>query len=795
MAMVRSGIGDRPKRREDLRFLTGRGAYLDDLAFDGLAHAVVLRSPHAHARIDGIDTRAAQAIPGVLAVLVAADARTDGLQALRPTAEANVQTGEKFAFAAQPVLAADKVLYVGEPVAVIVAETPAKALDAAELVAVDCAALPAVTTAAAARAPRAPQIAAEVPDNVCFDWLTGDTARVDAAFAAAAHVVELNLDNHRIVTNPMEPRGVIGIWDAERGRYTAYVSSQSIHATRDNTARALGVPPAAVRFVAPDVGGGFGAKNFVYPEHVLTLWAAKRVGRPVKWIATRSEAFIADHQARDQCAAAALALDASGGFLALRVSSTANIGAYLVSSGGVQTFQYVHLPGTVYRIPAVALQVAGVLTNTAPIGVTRGPGFAEAVNIIERLIDRAARQCGFDRAQLRRLNMIPAAAMPVVNALGNKVDSGAFPDTFDLALARADVAGFAERRKDSEARGLLRGLGFAYHIKATGGSPSENVDIRFEANGTVSLITGTQTIGQGHETTFPQILADRLGLPNERIRLVQGDTDQIPAGGGHGSSRATYMGGTAIWHATDEIIAKGIRIAAEALEAAEADIRFADGSFVVTGTDRGLPLLDVAAIGRDKGMPLDTYHYWTREWMTFPNGAHVVEVEIDRDTGQIMLTRYTAVDDYGVLVNPMIAAGQAHGAIAQGVGQALLEHAVYDPGSGQMIAGSLMDYALPRADDLPFYDLGFNPTRCTTNPLGVKGCGEAGAVAAFPAIANAILDALAPLGVTDLASPATPERIWRRIRGSQSLITRPFGIPVEPGNNRQFSQKNVLQEG
>jgi carbon-monoxide dehydrogenase large subunit len=517
------------------------------------------------------------------------------------------------------------------------------------------------------------------------------------------------------------------------------------------------------------------------------------VGRPVKWIATRSEVFLADHQARDQCAAAALALDADGRFLALRVNGTANVGAYLVSAGGVQTFQYVHLPGTVYRIPAVALQVAGVLTNTAPIGVTRGPGFAEAVNIIERLIDRAALQCGFDRGELRRINLVPAAAMPVTNAFGNKIDSGAFPDTFDRALARADAAGFAARRSESEAKGLLRGLGFAYHIKATGGSPSENVDIRFEADGTVALITGTQTIGQGHETTFPQILADRLGLPNERIRLVQGDTDLIPAGGGHGSSRATYMGGTAIWRASDEIIAKGTRIAAEALEVAEADIRFEDGSFGVTGTDRRLPLLDVAAIGRDKGMPIDTYHYWTREWMTCPNGAHVVEVEIDRDTGLVTLARYTAVDDYGVLVNPMIAAGQAHGAIAQGAGQALLEQAVYDPSSGQLIAGSLMDYALPRADDLPFYDLGFNPTRCTTNPLGVKGCGEAGAVAGFPAVANAILNALAPLGVTELAGPATPERSWRRIRGSQSLITRPFGIPVEPRNNRQFSKKTYYK--
>src|SRR6516162_2030747 len=510
-------------------------------------------------------------------------------------------------------------------------------------------------------------------------------------------------------------------------------------------------------------GGGFGAKNFIYPEHVLTLWAARRVGRPVKWIATRSEVFLADHQARDHVAAAALALDSNGHFLALRVGSTANAGAYLVFAGGVQTFQYVHLPGTVYRIPAIGLRVAAVLTNTAPIGVTRGPGFAEAVNIIERLIDAAARQCGFDPAELRRMNMVPAAAMPVTNAVGNTIDSGAFAETLDLALARADAAGFPARRRESAAHGLLRGLGLAYHIKGTGGAPTENVDIRFEADGTVSLITGTQTIGQGHETTFPQILADRLGIPNERLRLVQGDTDRIPLGGGHGSSRATYMGGTAIWHASEEIIAKGTRIAAEALEAAEADLRFADGRFVVAGTDRSIALLDVAALGRDKGTPLDTYYAWTREWMTFPNGAHVAEVEIDRDTGQVMLARYTAVDDYGVLVNPMIATGQAHGAIAQGVGQALLEHAVYDPGSGQLVAGSFMDYALPRADDLPPYEIGFNNTRCTTNPLGVKGCGEAGAIAAFPAIANAIADALAPLGVTDLVGPATPLQIWRAV--------------------------------
>ena len=761
----RSVIGDAPKRREDLRFLTGQGHYLDDLAFDGLVHAVVLRSPHAHAGIERIDTEEARVMPGVLAVLTAEEVHADGLRPLRPTAEVNVQTGEPFAFATQPILAEGKVRYVGEPVALIVAESRTQALDAAEQVVVDYAPLPAVMTAAAARTPGAPELSAEVPGNVCFDWCTGDTAAVAAAFAAATHVVALELDNHRILTNPMEPRGIIGVWDAQTGRYTAHVSSQSIHATRDNTARALGVAPAAVRFVAPDVGGGFGAKNFIYPEHVLMPWAARRVGRPVKWIATRSEGFLSDHQARDHQAEAALALDASGRFLALRVTSVANVGAYLLSAGGVQTFQYVHLPGTVYRIPAIELRISGVLTNTVPIGVSRGPGFAEAVNIIERLIDRAAGQCGFDRAELRRINIVPAEAMPMTNVFGNTVDSGAFAETFDCALAAANVKRFAERREDSAARGLLRGLGFAYHIKGTGGSPHENVDIRFEPDGTVSLITGTQTFGQGHETTFPQILVDRLGLPNERIRLVQGDTDLIPAGGGHGSSRATYMGGTAIWRAADEIIAKGARIAAEALEAAEADILFGDGSFVVAGTDRALALLEVAAIARAKGAPLDTYHHWTREWMTFPNGAHVAEVEIDRDTGEVSLARYTAIDDYGVLVNPMVAAGQAHGAIAQGIGQALLEHAVYDPGSGQLVAGSFLDYASPRAGDLPSFELGFNGTRCTTNPLGVKGCGEAGAVGAFPAVTNAILDALAPVGVTGLAGPATPHRVWQAMRG------------------------------
>jgi aerobic carbon-monoxide dehydrogenase large subunit len=760
-----SKIGDAPKRREDLRFITGRGCYLDDVAFAGLAHAVVLRSPHAHARIERIDAAAARGAQGVLTVLTAAEAAADGLSPLRPGAETNTVTGEAFLFEPQPLLAADKVRYVGEAVVLVVAETREQALDAAEQVAIDYAPLQATTTAAAARAPGAPLITDNAPGNLCLDWRHGDHAAADAAFAAAAHVVTLRLDNHRIVTNPMEPRGIVGIYDPASGRYTAHVSAQSIHATRDFTARALGVPPAQVRFVAPDVGGGFGAKNFVYPEHALVPWAAKRVGRPVKWIATRSEVFLADHAGRDQRSEAALALDAEGKFLALRVESEANLVAYLAgSSASVQTFQYAFLPGTVYAIPAVDLHVVGAFTNTTPIGVLRGPGYAEANNIMERLVDTAARQCGFDRVELRRRNLVPAAAMPMTNAVGNQVDSGAFPETFERALSAADTSGFAARRTVSEARGHLRGLGFAYHIKGTGGNPSENVDIRFEADGSVSLITGTQHIGQGHETTFPQILADRLGVPNELIKLRQGDTDLIAHGGGHGSSRATYMGGTAIFRAADEIVLKGTRVAAEMLEAAEADINFADGHFVVTGTDRRVSLMDVAENARAAGTPLDTYHFWTREWMTFPNGTHVVEVEIDRDTGRVTLERYTAVDDYGVIVNPMVAAGQAHGAIAMGTGQALLETAVYDEESGQAIAASFMDYALPRADDLPSFSIGFNSTRCTTNPLGVKGCGEAGAIAAFPAIHNAIHDALAPVGGKNFDGPATPARVWRAMQ-------------------------------
>jgi aerobic carbon-monoxide dehydrogenase large subunit len=765
--MARSTIGDAPKRREDEHFVTGRGQYLDDLSFDGLVHAVVLRSTHAHARLVRIDVDEAREAPGVLAVLTSEDVACDGLQALRPSVEANVKTGAPFAFMPQPLLASGKVRYVGEPLALIVAETRDAALDASELIGVAYEPIPALVDGAAARTVGAPEIADGVPGNVCLDWETGDATGVAAAIARAAHVVTCVIDNHRVITSPMEPRGGVGFYDADSGRYTLHVSSQNIHGIRDHVARSLDVSPAEVRLVAPDVGGNFGAKNFVYAEHVLLLWAARRVRRPVKWIATRSEVFLSDHQARDQTAKATLALDAEGRFLALHVESTANAGAYLTSTGAVQTFQYVHLPGTVYRIPAIALRVQAVLTNTAPVGVTRGPGFAEAVNIIERLIDTAARQTGLDRFELRQRNMTPADAMPMVNAFGETVDSGTFPETLERALSEADVAGFPERRQAAAGNGLLRGLGLAYHIKGTGGSPHENAEIRFEADGTVSILTGTQSVGQGHATTFPQILAERLGLDNDVIRFSQGDTDLIAIGGGSGSSRSTYMGGTALWRAADGVIEKGRTIAARMLDAAPDAVEFNNGYFTVPGTNRSVALLGVAAEARRDGTPLDTYHRWTREWMTFPNGAHVVEIEIDPETGALHIDRYTAVDDYGVLVNPMIVAGQAHGAIAQGIGQSLMEQAVYDAETCQPLTGSFMDYALPRADDVPPITLAFNGTPCTTNPLGVKGCGEAGAIAAFPAIINAIGDALAAIGANAPSGAATPCRIWQAIRSAK----------------------------
>jgi len=759
------GIGAAPKRREDQRFVAGAGQYLDDLAFNGLLYAAFARSPYAHADIRGVDTSAAEAVPGVRAVLTAADAAADGLKPLKPFVIANTVTDEPFAWDTQPLLAARKVRFAGEPVAMVVAETRAAALDGAEAVMVDYDELPAVTLGSAAIAPGAPALSGEVAGNLCMDWRTGDAAAVAAALETAAHVAEVTLYNHRLVSNPIEPRGGVGVHDPETGRYTLHVSSQSIHVNRDNIAAALGLAREDVRWIAPDVGGGFGAKNFAYVEQALLLWAARRTGAPVKWIATRNEVHIADHQARDHEATARLALDRDGRFLALEIDSIANLGAYMAgSAGGVQTNQYAHLPGTTYGIPAIALRVRSALTNTTPIGVLRGPGFAEMVNIVERLIEQAAEVSGIDRFELRRRNLLPAAAMPSTNVFGSTIDSGDFPANFERALELADIAGFPARKAASQ---RLLGVAAACHIKATGGVPDENVEIKFRPGGGIDLVTGTQTIGQGHETTFPQILADKLGVPNLSIRLAQGDTDAIPFGGGHGSSRATYMGGTAIVRAADMALEKAAPIAAEMLQAPADAIAFANGAFAVAGTDRSVQLSAVADEARRRDAPLDAYYFWTREAMTYPSGTHVAEVEVDPETGVVRLLRYTAVDDYGVVVNPMIVFGQVHGAIAQGVGQAMLEAMVFEPGTGQPLSATFMDYAMPRADDLPSFEVELNATPCTTNPLGVKGCGEAGAIAGYPTVSLAILDALKPLGVTTWTGPATPEAIWRAIQAAR----------------------------
>ena len=760
-------IGEASSRVEDKKFLTGAGKYLDDLEFPDVCYAVFIRSPHAHARILSLSTAIAKEMPGVLDIVTADDVELSKLNALKPFIQENPNTGERFSFVEQPLLAQNITRYQGEPIVLVIAATLAQALDASERVEIEYSPLSHVVDVKEAVSHKSIKLNSQIDGNIAVKWNTGNSEGIEKVFDNADQVVSLSIQNQRIVTNPMEPRGVVADWSKRTGRYTLYGSSQNIHVMRTCVADMLGVTEESVRFIAPDVGGGFGSKNFCYTEYGLIAWISKKLRRPVKWIASRSEGFLSDHQGRDHQSEVQLALRKDGKFLALKVTSYANLGAYLVgSAGGVQVVQYANLPGTVYNVPVIELKILGVLTNTTPIGVFRGPGYAEANLIIERIIDKAAHQCGFDRVELRRMNLYKADDMPFTNALGGVVDSGNFPKVLDMALKKADYSGFNARKKKMDLNGLLRGIGFAYHIKGTGGAPDENVDVRFNEDATISLIMGTQSIGQGHETTFPQILASQLGISKNKVVLASSDTDRIAFGGGHGSSRSTYMGGTAIFNAVQDIISKGKTIAANEFETSVEDLSFANGSFTVSGTDKSLSIFEVAELGRNLKHPLDTYKKWTREAMTFPNGAHVAEVEIDPDTGIVKLKSYTAVDDYGVLVNPSIVKGQMHGAIAQGVGQALLETVIYDESSAQMLTGSFMDYAVPRADDLPFYETAFESTPCATNPLGVKGCGEAGTIAAPSAISSAIIDALRPFGITHIDGPATPEKIWSLIRST-----------------------------
>ena len=756
-------VGQSVRRLEDARFLTGCGVFVEDVNLPRQAWAYVVRSPHAHALIERIDAQPARTESGVLGVYTAEDIAALGLL----PCVTQVATLAPMRVPPRPALARGRVRHVGDPVAFVVAETAIAARDAAEQIAVDYRPLPPVVDAPAALRPGAPLLWDDVPANESYRFQKGDSAAVQAALASAAHVVEVELVNNRIVVGPVETRAAIGRY--ENDTYHLFVTAAGVHAIRSQLADSVfKVPREQVKVVAPDVGGGFGIKNALYPEWVMLLWAARKLARPIKWVEDRAEDFVSTAQGRDNVSRARLALNTDGKFLALDVQTVANLGAYMSGGGpGSSTNAPAAAMGGGYVIPAIFMDVRGVFTNTVPIDAYRGAGKPEANYLIERLIDQAARQCWFDPIDLRRRNMI--AQFPYAKALGTVVDCGRFSANIDDAVSVADAAGFAARRAASRQRGRLRGLGVACFLETARGAPNEGAELRFREDGTIAVLVGTQSNGQGHETSFPQIAADLLGQPIDRFRYIQADTSEIPEGNGHGGARSMHMGGAALFKAAEGVIAKGTAIAAELLQATPAQVAFRDGKFRVEG--REIDLLAVAQAARDpanlpEGMTpgLDTYVWNLLDIITFPNGCHVAEVEVDPETGLVTLERYGAVDDFGTLINPLLTIGQVQGGVAQGIGQAMLEHTVYDPESGQMLSGSLMDYAMPRANDLPDLEITLHGVPTSANPLGVKGSGQAGAIAAPQTIISAILDALAPLGVAHIDMPATPERVWRAIQ-------------------------------
>lgn len=778
------GIGKPVRRVEDLRLLRGLGRYTDDLAIPGVAHMAIVRSPHAHAAIRAIDTAAARAAPGVLAVLTGADAEADGLGTLQTIVQRHRPDGSPMPRPPYRVLATGAAKFVGDPVVVVVAETRNAAKDAAELVTIDWEPLPAVTDAAAALAPGAPAVWPGLcDDNLCFLFTLGDAAAVEAAFARAAHVVALDFRISRVSANPLEPRAAIGVWDAADGRYTLYSGVQIPHRIRQELAETvLGVPHHALRLVSPDMGGAFGMRGSPTQEHALVLWAARRTGRPVKWVADRTESFLSDFHARDNVSTVELALDGEGTFLALRIRTIAGLGAYLA-------FNTPHSPTNnlgglagVYRTPAIRAEVRGAFTNTQPTAPYRGAGRPEATYAVERVIDVAADHLGVDPVELRRRNLIGPDQMPFRTGLVFIYDSGDFAEGMRRAMEAADWDGFEARRAASQARGMLRGRGIANAIEIAAGPqrmPNEEaVEIRFDPGGDATLLVGTHNHGQGHETAFRQMAMTMLGLPFERVRVLAGDTDTVPHGRGTFGSRSATAGGVALRRAADAIIARGRRIAAHLLEAAEGDIEFDAGSFRVAGTDRALRIEEVArasyrlgALPKGEPMGLAALAVTTADEATFPNGCHVCEVEVDPETGVVRIDRYTVCDDVGAVVNPLLLKGQIHGGIAQGAGQALGETIAYDE-TGQIVTASFMDYPMPRADDLPPFEVVGNHVPTPNNPFGIKGAGEAGTVGALPVVINAIVDALRPFGVTHLDMPATPERVWRAIRAAREGAVR-----------------------
>ena len=765
-------IGQPVARLEDPRLLKGMGRYVDDIDLPDQAYAAIVRSPHAHARIRAIDTDAAAGMPGVLAVLTGADCAADGLGHLPCDQKRFRRGGGDMYRPPRPLLVTDRVRLVGDYVALVAAETANQARDAAEQVHVDYEILPSVTATAEAVAADAPRLWADCPDNECFFHEDGDREAVDAAFARADVVVSRRFLISRVTAAPIGPRGCIGHYDAAVDRYTLYTGVQQAHLLRTELARSVfGEPETKFRVIAPDIGGSFGLYSNVYPENGLALWASKRTGRPVKWIADRSECMASDDSARDNVTDAALALDSQGNFLALRSSTLASLGAYLSLRGPLPPIVNLGSLAGVYTIPAIHVRVSGVFTNTHSTAPYRGAGRPEASTVLEGLIDQAARRLETDAAELRRRNTIPEDAMPYRTALTFTYDSGAFEKNMDDAMALAGYAGFEERRREARARGKLRGMGMSNTVHRASGTEIESAQIRFDQTGSVTLMAGSVHHGQGHATAFTQILCDRLGIAPNRVRYVAGDTDMVGFGRGTLASRSAALAGSAVARATDKVIAKGTRIAAHLLEAAEDDIAFEDGAFAVAGTDRSMDIAAVAAAAYDAALlpedlepGLDEIAAFRPGALNFPNGCHVAEVEIDPETGSTELLRYVVIDDFGTILNPSLLEGQIHGGLAQGIGQALMEEVAYDPESGQLLAGSFMDYGMPRADDLCDFETGFNVVPTPANPLGVKGAGEAGAVGALPAMMNALADALAPLGLESVPMPATPERIWRMLR-------------------------------
>jgi len=770
------GIGQSAHRKEDQRLLEGGGRYTDDSRFDGELHAAFVRSDHAHGRIQRLDVAAARAMPGVHLVLTAADLDGEGYQDLPCSIPVTGAHGEPLIVPPHPSLARDRVRYVGQPIALVVAETPAAGRDAADAIEVEIDSLPAVADPEAALAPDAPELHAEAPNNMPLHWRYGDPDAVDAAFARAAHVTRLRIVNNRVVVAPMEPRGAIASFesgpDAGQGRYVLRTGCQGAFGLRGQLAQVLACEPERVRVLAEDIGGSFGMKASVFPEHVPILHAARQLGRPVKWINDRRESFLADYHGRDSVFTAALALDAEGRFLAVRLDGVGDLGAYVVGAGPlIPTMSIQKNTPSVYRLPSLGIDVRLALTNTTPTTAYRGAGRPEAIYMMERLIDTAAHETGRDRIALRRLNLLRPDELPYEAASGLTYDSGEFEAVMDKALERADWAGFEARRRQSVARGRLRGIGLTTYLEVTAPVGREMGGIRFEPDGRVTIVTGTLDYGQGHRSPFAQVLADRLGVPFEAIDLVQGDSDQLLFGGGTGGSRSIMASGTAIIEASEAVIERGRKLAGHILEAAAADISFEAGRFRIAGTDRSIGLMELAREVRENGdslpeeLPrsLDVGQVSETPPSAFPNGCHIAEVEIDPETGRTEILRYVAVDDFGTMVNPLLVEGQVHGGLVQAIGQALGEEAVYD-GDGQLLAGSFMDYVMPRADDLPAFELDFHPVPCRTNPLGAKGCGEAGITAGLSTVMNAIIDALSPHGVRHLDMPATAERVWRAIQ-------------------------------